>query len=101
MGSAIAVSEKNHRLCVGCRQTAHRNQLWRIVRTYPDHQIRLDVGMGRSAYLCQQSSCLQAAQKKDRLSRALRTKVPPEIYQSLELRLMSRADGLPSDDSKT
>ncbi|MGD1895367.1 MAG: YlxR family protein [Phormidesmis sp.] len=81
------MAEKNHRLCVSCRQTAHRDRLWRVVRTYPHRQIQLDTGMGRSAYLCQQASCLQAAKKKDKLSRALRTKVPPEVYQQLASRL--------------
>ena len=66
---------------------AHRDQLWRIVRTYPNRQIQLDTGMGRSAYLCPQESCLRAAQKKNRLGRILRVQVPPEIYQVLESRL--------------
>ena len=83
------MAEKDHRLCVGCRQTYHRDQLWRIVRTHPHRQISIDRGMGRSAYLCQQASCLQAAKKKDRLSRALRVKVPAEIYQTLAARLRS------------
>lgn len=81
------MAEKNHRLCVSCRQTRHRDQLWRIVRNHPDRKISLDVGMGRSAYLCAKADCLQAARKKDRLSRSLRTKVPAEIYQILSARL--------------
>ncbi len=61
--------------------------MWRIVRTFPDHQVQLDEGMGRSAYLCPQPACLNAAHKKDRLGRVLRAKVPPEIYQALAQRL--------------
>ncbi|MEM8505144.1 MAG: YlxR family protein [Cyanobacteria bacterium P01_D01_bin.1] len=83
------MAEKNHRLCVSCRQTAHKDQLWRVVRTYPDRQIQLDCGMGRSAYLCPTASCLSAAKKKNRLAKALRTSVPPEIYRILEARLQA------------
>jgi len=43
--------------------------------------------MGRSAYICPQSSCLAAAQKKNRLGRSLRTSVPEELYETLWLRL--------------
>jgi uncharacterized protein len=43
--------------------------------------------MGRSSYLCPTSECLQTAQKKNRLGRALKTSVPPEIYQTLWQRL--------------
>lgn len=82
------MAEKNHRLCVSCRKIAHRDTLWRIVRTFPDHHIQLDEGMGRSAYLCPEANCLNAVQKKNRLGRVLRTKVPPQIYQALAERLV-------------
>ncbi len=81
------MAEKNYRLCISCRKTADRNQLWRIVRTFPNRQVQLDTGMGRSAYLCQTAECLKMAQKKDRLSRALRTKVTTDVYQMLADRL--------------
>ena len=81
------MAPKNYRLCISCRKTADRNQLWRVVRTFPDRQVQLDTGMGRSAYLCQTSECLKIAQKKDRLSRALRAKVSANIYQALAARL--------------
>ncbi|MEM9087144.1 MAG: YlxR family protein [Cyanobacteria bacterium P01_F01_bin.53] len=81
------MAEKNHRLCVSCRKTVHRDQLWRIVRNHENHQVQLDEGMGRSAYICPNQHCLSAAQKKNRLGRVLRTNVPPEIYQALEQRL--------------
>ncbi|MBE9061024.1 YlxR family protein [cf. Phormidesmis sp. LEGE 11477] len=87
------MAEKNHRLCVSCRQTAHRNHLWRVVRTYPHRKIQLDYGIGRSAYLCPNANCLGAAKKKNRLAKALRTAVPSEIYQTLENRLQSQSSG--------
>lgn len=81
------MAEKNHRLCISCRQTFHRDQLWRVVRTHPHRQIQLDSGVGRSAYLCPTASCLSIARKKDRLAKALRASVPSEIYQILAARL--------------
>ncbi len=83
--------EPNHRRCLSCRKVAPRSDFWRVVRCYPDHTIALDQGAGRSAYLCPQTSCLQAAHKKDRLSRALKAPVPEAIYQTLWQRLW--ADG--------
>jgi hypothetical protein len=43
--------------------------------------------MGRSAYLCPQASCLAAAQKKNRLGRALHASVPEPLYATLWQRL--------------
>jgi uncharacterized protein len=73
----------NIRCCISCRKQAPKLEFWRIVRLFPGHQIIQGQGMGRSAYLCPQKSCLQAAEKKDRLSRVLKAPVPPEIYQNL------------------
>jgi uncharacterized protein len=56
--------------------------------------VQLDVGMGRSAYLCIQSDCLTTAQKKNRLGRALKAPVTAEIYQQLWSRLPAGENGL-------
>lgn len=77
----------NYRRCVICRQIAPKESFWRVVRVFPSHKVQLDQGMGRSAYLCPQESCLQAAQKKDRLARSLKATVPSELYQTLWQRL--------------
>jgi uncharacterized protein len=58
---------------------------------YPSGLVQLDQGMGRSAYLCPQASCLEAAQKKNRLGKTLKATVPPELYQALWQRLSSQA----------
>ncbi|MEQ8752141.1 MAG: YlxR family protein [Coleofasciculus sp. G1-WW12-02] len=79
--------EPNYRRCLSCRCVAPKQEFWRVVRIHPSRQIKLDQGMGRSAYICPQSSCLSAAQKKNRLGRSLRTSVPDEIYQRLWQRL--------------
>ncbi len=75
------------RRCVGCRQLFPRSQLWRLVRQFDSHQVLLDEGMGRSAYLCRQLGCLQAAQRKQRLSKALKAPVPDSLFQILEQQL--------------
>ena len=81
--------ERNYRRCVSCRLLASKEAFWRVVKVYPSRQVQLDRGMGRSAYICPSQSCLQAAQKKNRLGHALKTAVPPEIYQILWQRLES------------
>ncbi len=77
----------NDRRCVSCRKLAPKSEFWRIVRDYPSQTVQLDRGMGRSAYLCPTLECLQAAQKKNRLGRALKVPVPDGLYQTLGDRL--------------
>lgn len=79
--------QPNYRRCVSCREIAHKQDLWRIVRVHDTKTVQLDIGMGRSAYLCPKRPCLQMAQKKKQLSRALRTPVQDEIYTALVQRL--------------
>jgi hypothetical protein len=79
--------EPNYRRCLSCRQVALKEAFWRIVRVHPSRQVQLDQGMGRSAYLCPQASCLTAAQKKNRLGRSLRASVPEQVYETLWQRL--------------
>ncbi|MBD2260822.1 YlxR family protein [Pseudanabaena sp. FACHB-2040] len=81
--------QPNYRRCASCRKVAPKEEFLRIVRVYPNREIRLDQGMGRSAYLCPHPDCLQAAQKKNRLGRALKAAIPEEIYQMLWQRLSS------------
>ncbi|MEB3268310.1 MAG: YlxR family protein [Leptolyngbya sp.] len=79
--------EPNYRRCVSCRTVAPKHQFWRIVRHHDTGTVQLDHGMGRSAYLCPQADCLRAAQKKNRLGRALRTAVGDRLYDQLWERL--------------
>ena len=76
-------SHRNQRRCVTCRLVANKAEFWRIVRTFPNRTIRLDVGMGRSVYLCKTLDCLKGAEKKDRLSRSLKAPVPTDLYHKL------------------
>ncbi|MEM8715278.1 MAG: YlxR family protein [Cyanobacteria bacterium P01_A01_bin.3] len=71
------------RRCVACRRVAPRSDLLRLVRQYDTGEIRLERGMGRSAYLCPTKRCFQAACKKKRLQYALRTPVSNDLLVSL------------------
>ena len=77
----------NYRRCVSCRNVAPKQDFWRIIRLASSHQVVLDEGMGRSAYLCPNLNCLTRAKVKHRLRSSLRTKVPEQIYQNLHERL--------------
>ncbi len=83
------VKQKNYRRCVSCGLYAPKEHFWRVVRNYPDHHITLDTGMGRSAYICPRQECLEIAQKKKRLAKALKVPIPPEIFQQLWQRLLN------------
>lgn len=82
----------NHRRCVSCRKLAPKDSFWRVVRVFPTGTVQLDQGAGRSAYLCPQISCLQMAQKKNRLGRSLKAIISPEVYRLLEQRLSTGMD---------
>jgi predicted RNA-binding protein YlxR (DUF448 family) len=77
----------NYRRCLSCRKVAPKESFWRVVRVFSSQQVQLDQGIGRSAYLCPEASCLQTARQKNRLSKVIKASVPEQIYQSLEERL--------------
>lgn len=81
------LTHKNYRRCVSCRRVAPKTSFWRVVRLASSDRVQLDRGMGRSAYLCPNTKCLQQARAKNRLGSALRTKVSDLIYQNLQERL--------------
>ena len=76
------------RRCVACRQLLDRRSLWRVIRDHQDG-VRVDRGMGRSAYLCQREACLEEARRRKRLQKALRCQVPESIFVALKQRLNS------------
>ncbi|PSO47335.1 MAG: DUF448 domain-containing protein [Cyanobacteria bacterium SW_9_44_58] len=91
--------KKNNRRCISCRRIAPKEKLWRVVRVHSSQTVQLDQGMGRSAYICPSSNCLKAAQYKNRLGRALKAKVPPEIYEQLWERLKRHSSPSPTSAS--
>jgi hypothetical protein len=70
------------RTCVGCRRIASAEELVRISRS-TDGTLRIGKGPGRGAWLCAPPStieCLDAAQRRRSLDRALRTTLlDPEV----------------------
>ena len=97
--SIPAANHCNQRRCVTCRLVADKSEFWRIVRTFPDRDITLNVGMGRSVYLCRTQACLKGAEKKDRLSRSLKAPVPAAFYHKLHKSLGMRPTQLPEEDA--
>ncbi len=92
MGDEVKLLRKLERRCVSCQCVAPRDRFWRVVRVPQadnpqQFQVQLDVGMGRSAYVCQSLDCLQIAQKKNRLGRSLKMPIPKEIFEILKSRL--------------
>lgn len=79
----------NYRRCISCYKIALKESFWRVTRDYLSHQVQLDCGMGRSAYICPQADCLQKARYKNRLGRTLKAHVPEQIYQQLQERLVT------------
>ena len=85
---------KSPRTCVGCGEESPKRELIRIIRT-PEGEVRYDPtgkANGRGAYLCRCSDCVVLAKKKKALSRALRTEVSEDVYDSL-LALCAGEDG--------
>ena len=76
------------RRCVACRELFDRSMLWRVIRDHRDG-VLLDQGMGRSAYVCRKESCLEEAQRRKRLQKALRCQVPDSVLEVLRERLKS------------
>lgn len=66
---------------------APKADFWRVVRLAKTTTVCLDHGMGRSAYLCPQADCLNLAQRKNRLGRALRVPIPDSVWPLLWQRL--------------
>lgn len=77
------------RRCLSCRRLGHKSEFWRVVRLSQSQTVVLDQGQGRSAYVCPQASCLHQAQRKNYLGRVLKAPIPPEIYATLNSRLVT------------
>jgi len=81
------------RRCTACMETKDKRELMRIVKS-PDGEILFDEKgkmSGRGAYICKSTACLEKAEKKKSLSRALGTEIPHEVYEKLKEKI--NADG--------
>ncbi len=74
------------RRCVSCRKVLDRKQLFKVIRDHKDGVV-LDIGMGRSAYLCPNENCLEDSWRRKRLQKALRCQVPISVFEVLQKRL--------------
>lgn len=79
------LKKQRPRTCVGCGEESPKRALLRVIRT-PEGEVRYDPtgkANGRGAYLCAEVSCIEAAKKKRALTKALKTDVPPDVYDGL------------------
>lgn len=73
------------RKCVGCKESAEKNELIRIVKDKTDN-IFIDESLkanGRGVYIHKDSSCLEKAFTNKELERSLKCKINKEIYDEL------------------
>ena len=74
------------RTCSVCRTQKNKNELLRIVKN-KDNIINVDETgkqSGRGAYICYDMECLEKAQKRKGLEKALEMKIEDEIYEQMK-----------------
>ena len=79
------------RICISCRKTYDRKHLIKITK---DHKqgIKLQKGMGRSAYICKLKKCYSDSKIKKKLQKALKTSLKPEFIDIFEKEITSYND---------
>ena len=76
------------RKCIGCGQMFPRENLIKITKNHEDGNVVINPNskiFGRSAYLCYNQNCINAALKKNKLNKVLKTGAPIEQKELLEL----------------
>lgn len=74
------------RKCTGCGEMKPKKELVRVVKG-PDGDISLDLTgkkAGRGAYVCPDTSCLEAARKARRFEKAFSCRIPEQVYTQME-----------------
>lgn len=77
------------RKCIACGIRKPKKELIRIVKNN-EKGVSIDENNkinGRGAYLCSNIECITNAKESNKLSRALETNVPKDIYDELKERL--------------
>jgi predicted RNA-binding protein YlxR (DUF448 family) len=72
-------------MCIGCRTVRPKQELIRVVQVEGEG-VKIDLSgrvQGRGAYLCAVPNCWREALSKNRLEKALRTKVTDENKKEL------------------
>lgn len=75
------------RMCVACRTRGDKHQLLRIVKPKESAACVDTAGNmdGRGAYVCKDHKCLEAAQKRRALNRALRCEIDDSLFNQLHI----------------
>ena len=74
------------RKCVGCGEIKEIDKLIKITHDKTHKEVIINHSnkiFGRSAYLCYNNTCIEAAFKKNKLARALKTSVPEDLKGKL------------------
>lgn len=74
------------RRCVSCWQVKDRNELIKITANNANGDIIINPNskiFGRSAYLCYNEACIEAAFKKNKLAKHLKSSIPNELKGQL------------------
>ncbi len=74
-----------NRKCAGCGKITDRTNLIKITRdAHSDIFVNPDTKtFGRSVYLCYNKTCIEAAFKKNKISKILKTSIPDELKGKL------------------
>lgn len=74
------------RKCAGCGKIKNRDEMIKITKQKAHDYVVVNGGskiFGRSVYLCYNNSCIEAAFKKNKLQKALKTPVSQELKGKL------------------
>ena len=74
------------RKCIGCGKLKDASQLIKITNDRINNQVVINPNskiFGRSVYLCYNNSCIENAFKKNKISRVLKSSVPPDVKGKL------------------
>ena len=80
------MSKIHYRKCAGCGEVKDRQELIKITSEHNTEEIYVnpsDKIYGRSVYICRDKNCINAAFKKDKISKFLKKKVPDEIQKKI------------------
>lgn len=79
------------RQCVGCQEMKAKKEMIRVIKTVSEDETKTNITLdttgrknGRGAYICPNSSCLQAAIKNKGLERSFKMPIPKEVYELLK-----------------
>lgn len=81
------MEKKKHkplRMCVSCRLMKEKGELIKLTKTCGGEIVIGVQQDGRGAYVCKSLECIEKAEKKRQLQRALKSEISGEIYQSLK-----------------